>query len=115
VPHSHYLAVPRRPLTTHNTHPACVQAELVRESSKRAADRAGRIRAEQQLKEARLQLAGLQADPSSQQHTQQHDQQQQQQQEAGSPPGSPRQGGAGSMSVYPLRPIGVLRTCFSQR
>lgn len=89
-----------------------LQVALANEQKKRAADRAGRIRAEQRLKELNLQLAQLRAtagttgsngvDSSSHSST------------SGMQTATC---GAGRRepAVYPFTPIGVLRSCFSVR
>lgn len=75
---------------------------MAHEQSKRAADRAGRIRAEQRLKQLNLQLAQLaavsqvSAYAATVEDSQAADVQEQ-------------------IPIYPFAPIGVLRSCFNDR
>jgi hypothetical protein len=75
---------------------------VAHEQSKRAADRAGRIRAEQRLKQLNLQLAQLAA--VSQVST-----------SAATVEGSQAADVRQHIPVYPFAPIGVLRSCFNDR
>ena len=85
-----------------------MQAAVAHEQDKRAADRAGRIRAEQKLKQLNLQLAQLAAVA----------------QVSGAAAAAEGQaageGAAGDsvqqqIPVYPFAPIGRLRSCFNDR
>lgn len=91
-----------------------MQAALAHEQEKRAADRSGRIRAEQKLKQLNLQLAqqtalaqvsACAAAASTEQAA------------AGDTHGldAPSRGVQQQISVYPFAPIGVLRSCFNDR
>jgi hypothetical protein len=66
------------------------QSLLTHEEGKRAAERAGRIRAEQQLQQLHLELAALQTQNS-------------------------HSSGPGRPLVFPLTAIGTLRSCFTSR
>jgi hypothetical protein len=96
-----------------------LQGSLAREQQKRAADRAGRIKAEQQLKQLHLQLAAAAASGSK-------GLQQQDQQAAAANVSSEGTGSsngvsvavaakAPELSVFPFTAIGTLRSCFTSR
>ena len=95
--------------------PLLSQSDLDREKEKRAADRSGRIRAEQQLKEARLQLATEQAlrpsaaGATSSSNCNDQDPAKREEEADGS------RASHADLSVFPLRPIGFLRSCFTHR
>jgi hypothetical protein len=74
------------------------QALLSQEREKRAADRAGRVRAERELAAARLELAAAQAAAA-----------------AAAGGGAHMQQVSGTAAVFPLVPIGTLRSCFDSR
>jgi hypothetical protein len=91
-----------------------MQAALSHEQEKRAADRAGRIRAEQKLKQLNLQLAqqtalaqvsASAAAASTEQAAVQDPR----------GPDSPSRVVQQQISIYPFAPIGVLRSCFIDR
>jgi hypothetical protein len=91
-----------------------LQSDLSREKEKRAADRSGRIRAERQLKEARLQLATEQALRATTENTF-SDQAAALQQIGAADASRAARLLPSELPVYPLRPIGILRSCFTNR
>lgn len=84
-----------------------LQAALAKEQDKRAADRTGRVRAEQKLKQLNLQLAQLTAAAGASDACAGAESEG----EGAQAEGARQQ----ELSVYPLVPIGVLRSCFSDR
>jgi hypothetical protein len=84
-----------------------LQAALAKEQEKRAADRTGRVRAEQKLKKLNLQLAQLTAAAGASDAC-----------DGAASEGEGAQAGGvrqQELSAYPLAPIGVLRSCFNDR
>lgn len=101
-----------------------LQSSLAREQQKRGADRAGRIRAEQQLKQLHLQLAAAAAGSRGlQQHEPAELHLQGQHAANGACEGAGSSNGAAAaaaakvpeLSVFPFTAIGTLKSCFTSR
>jgi hypothetical protein len=110
--HSPYVAALIVPWLLSRWLHVCMQEALAHEREKRAADRSGRIRAEQKLKQLNLQLAQLTA---LAQVSAAIDIEVSGSLDSAAEGAEQTSSGQQQIGVFPFAPIGVLRSCFDDR